>query len=120
MKSMVHTLNAQQVEYFKRFRDIHTYNSRTQIIYHGQVPMAAYVILSGSVDLKNARDKVLRECSPPIILGFKELSQNMPFKYTAEIHENSQVLILDRSAALEIAQDMELSGDEFQLTEMVD
>lgn len=119
MKSLVHTLNQQQIEYFKRFRDIHTYNSRTQIIYHGQTPMAAYVILSGCVELKNARDKVLKECTPPILLGFKELTQNLPFKYTAEIHDKSEVIILDRSALLEIAKEMELSDDEFNLIEMV-
>lgn len=110
MKNKVQSLTLSQIEYLKKFRDQHIYNSKTQVIYNGQIPIAAYVLLNGRIDLKNSRDKIIKICHPPTLIGFNEICNNLPFKYTAEIQTGSIVLILDRSAALEIMQDLHLES----------
>lgn len=119
MRSDVQTLTSAQIDYLKNFREQHVYNSKTQVIYHGQVPMAAYVLLEGKIDLKNARDKLVKECTPPTLLGFKEICEGTQFKYTAEILPGSKVLILDRSTAKEILHDLHINSEESPLLDIV-
>jgi len=119
MKNRVFTLTAAQIDYLGQFRQRHTYHSRTQVVYSGQIPMAAYVLLEGRIDLKNARDKLVKHCEPPTLIGFQEICKNEPFKYTAEIQPGSIVLILDRSAACEIINDMSVNTENHQLLDIV-
>lgn len=107
MKNQIQELTRTELEYFKSFLEVHTYNSQTQVIYHGQVPMAAYILIEGKIDLKNARDKLIRVCEPNVLVGFSEIYNNMPFKYTAEIEPGSKVLIIDRTAVKTIKNDLE-------------
>ncbi len=97
-------LNAHQIEFFKKYSDEHTYNNLTQIIYRGQVPMAAYLLLEGKVTLKDAQKRVIEECSPNPLIGYSEIHEDKSFRYTAEISPNSKVLILPRSAMFEIKE----------------
>lgn len=98
----VKTLTQTEVDYLKNFSDQHTYNTQTQVIYYGQVPMAAYLLLEGKITLLDAQKRPIKECSKNSLLGFYEIYTDTPFKYTAEITADSKVLILDRSTILEI------------------
>lgn len=95
-------LTKEQIEFFKLFSEVVVFRSPTQIIYSGQIPMAAYLLLEGSITLRDAQNRKLKNCDQGVLLGFTEIYNNTPYKYTAEIHQNSKVLILDRSTILEI------------------
>ncbi len=103
-EKQINTLSLDQVEVFKGFAKEQTFNTRTQIIYHGQIPMAAYLLLSGEIILNNSRGKKIKNCCKNCLLGFQEILNNTPFRYTAEITEGSKVLILDRTEIKNISE----------------
>ena len=99
---LVNAINENQTKYFKQYSDEHVYNTLTQIIYKGQVPMAAYVLIEGTIILKDAQKRIIEEINPTSLIGFYEIFEQRPFKYTAEISPGSRVLILPRSTIFEI------------------
>mgnify|MGYP003690978111 CR=1 FL=1 len=102
-------LSDDQKKEFYNFSNEVTFNSKTQIIYSGQIPMAAYLLLEGSITLKDAQKRVIRTCDPNSLLGFSEIYNNQSYRYTAEIDANSKVLILDRSTIKEMQSKLDQS-----------
>ena len=96
------TLTDEQKNYFSYFSDEYLFNSETHIIYSGQIPMAAYLLLDGNITLKDAKKRTIQNCEPNTLLGFSEIYNNVAYKYSAEISSSSKVFILDRSTILEI------------------
>ena len=92
-------LTKEQIEFFKLFSEVVVFRSPTQIIYSGQIPMAAYLLLEGSITLRDAQNRKLKNCDQGVLLGFTEIYNNTPYKYTAEIHQNSKVLIFGTEGA---------------------
>lgn len=100
------TLTSEQAKYFSYYSDEYVFNTETQIVYSGQIPMASYLLLEGQITLKDAQKRTIRTCGPNTLLGFSEIYNNMSYKYTAQISPNSKVLILDRSTIKEIQKNI--------------
>lgn len=100
-------LTPQQQSFFRLFSDEYHFVNQTQIIYSGQIPMAAYVLVKGKIFLKDIQRRTIRTCSPYSLIGFSEIYSNSPYKYTAEIAEYSKVLVLGRSSIIEIQNSTE-------------
>ena len=100
LRKSLFTLSEDQVE---KLRTSHpperTYNSESGIIYRGHVPLACFLLLSGSMLLDSRRGSTpLREGT---ILGLKELVDSEPFAKDVRITPGSKVLILDRYTVLQ-------------------
>jgi hypothetical protein len=111
-------LSEDQVKYFTEFSDEHIYNTLTQIIYYGQIPMAAYLLLEGKITLLDAQKRKVKECYPKTLFGFSEIYYDKPFKYTAEISPNSKVLILHSSAILEIQKKINEENKSLEISDL--
>lgn len=95
-------LNPEQIKYLSKKAKKVMYQAETQIVYAKQVPMAAYLLLSGRITLKDSRNKIIKICPPNSLICFEELSNNLPYKYTAEISVNSEIMAFDRTTINEI------------------
>lgn len=79
------------------------YQVQTQIIYKGQTPNAANLILSGSIDILQNKKTILT-LGAETLLGLNTIMNNLPFRYTAQINPQTEVIILDRSAIKKIQE----------------
>lgn len=104
MKEQVKSLTNSEVDFMRTVLGDHVYNSSTQIIYRGQVPMAAYILIEGVIELRDSQKKVVETLTGHHLIGFKEICLNKPFRFTAEIQAGSKVLILDRSSIQQIKE----------------
>lgn len=95
-----------ELEYFQTFGSVHLFNTGTEIIYHGQIPMAAYILIEGNIELTNSRKKIIHQCQPLQLIGFYEIYTDSAFNFTANIKPNTKVLTVDRSAIREMKQHM--------------
>ena len=92
-----HLLNQEKIDYLSSKTKKVVFQSETQIVYAKQVPMAAYLLISGKITLKDSRNKMIKLCPTNSLICFDELSNGLPFKYTAEIAADSEVLIFDKT-----------------------
>lgn len=97
-------LTPEQVEYFGHFAHTRLYSSQTQLVYSGQIPTAAYLLVEGTIILKDAQKRTVRKCEKNSLIGFSELYNKIPYKYTVEIENGSKVIILDKSTMQEISK----------------
>lgn len=104
MNKYYNILTPEQVNYFTHFSHVRLYSSQTQLIYAGQVPTAAYLLVEGKIILKDAQKRTIRVCEKHSLIGFPELYNKIPYKYTVEIENGSKVIILDKSTMLEISK----------------
>ena len=70
------------------------------LFYEGQIPIVAYLIIDGSIQLlKNSKiKKILRAGS---LIGLNELMTNSPVKFEALVQAESTLCFLDKSTILE-------------------
>lgn len=83
------------------------YRAKTEIIYHGQTPEVAFLLLEGTILLTNQKKEVKRSLYPGQLIGINELLNNERFKWNAVIEACSTVLILDRSTIKELSQNQD-------------
>lgn len=79
------------------------YQTASEIIYEGQIPLAGYLIVQGKVELFKNKRKVL-ELYSGHYFGVEALMNNIPFEYTVKIHPFSRVCILDKSTIKELLE----------------
>lgn len=79
----------------KRFSTI------SPLFYEGQIPIVAYLLLDGSIQLlKN--NKIKKVLKPGSLIGLNELMTNSPSKLAAYVQAESIVCFLDKSTIWEI------------------
>ncbi len=99
-------LEKKQIEKLKQICRIQTLVNPTPLFYQGHVPMVAYLVLDGAVNLtKNKKLKTIVRSGG--VIGAKELITHSPSTVTAEAHSNTTVCYLDRSTV----QDIMNNGD---------
>ena len=81
-----------------------TFLERTPLFYQDQIPMVAYLVIEGEIDLlKNKKTKTLVTCGE--VIGVKELLTDTKSKLSAEANANTTICYLDRSTILSIIQE---------------
>lgn len=74
------------------------------LFYEGQVPVVAYLLLNGCIQLlKN--NKVKKVLKPGSLIGLNELMTNSPSKLGAEVKAESTLCFLDKSTILEVIEE---------------
>ena len=92
-----------------------TYTASADLFYEGQVPVVAYLILSGNVHLMKKK-KVIETLGSGTLIGAKELLHGSNVDYTAVIMPQTRVCFLSRSDIAEIMnEDSKFSEDFNQL-----
>lgn len=106
-KITVDTLTEEQIHSVLNSVPARIFQTETEIIYKDQVPLAAYLIVEGSVRIYNKK-MMIDQVKAGQLLGVRELLGHKPFKYTAKITPHSHVSILDKSSIQEILEKIEL------------
>tara|TARA_B110000908_G_C9939797_1_gene307714 strand:+ start:214 stop:546 length:333 start_codon:yes stop_codon:yes gene_type:complete len=95
-------LDAKLIEKYANELESCTYSTDTPLFYEGNVPVVAYIILSGEV-LLSRRKKIIQTLSAGSLIGIKLLHGHTPSLYTAVVKGGSKILFLDRSTLLELS-----------------
>ncbi len=107
MKNLIiEEVSPQQIKAFARFTEPRIFQTASDIVYPGQIPIVGYLILEGEILLIKNK-KIIERVTAGNVFGVVELMNNKPIKYTARIAPNSKVYILDRSTIKEIIQEVE-------------
>ncbi len=80
------------------------FQTSTEIIYQCHVPLAAYVILSGQVEISKGKRVIETLRGPNIIIGARELLFNIEYPYSVSIKALSKTFILCRSSLKEVIE----------------
>ncbi len=101
-----------------KFSPVRKFSTLSPLFYEGQVPIVAYLIISGSVVLSKNK-KVRSVVNEGHIIGLNELMSHSPSKLCAEVSPDSTLCFLDKSTMLEIInhEKSELSKFFARLTE---
>lgn len=112
-------LDPKLVSEIKEFSPVRKFSATSPLFYEGQVPIVAYLIISGSVVLSKNK-KVRSIIKEGNIIGLNELMTHSPSKLSAEVSPESTLCFLDRSTMLEIInhEKSELSHFFARLTEL--
>ncbi|RPJ73835.1 MAG: cyclic nucleotide-binding domain-containing protein [Alphaproteobacteria bacterium] len=112
-------LDSALISKIEKFSPARKFSSGSPLFYEGQVPIVAYLVLSGSVVIsKNKKIKtIVKEGN---IIGLNELMSHSPSKFSAQVSPESTLCFLDKSTMLEIInlEKSELSIFFAQLTEL--
>lgn len=74
------------------------------LFYEGQVPVVAYLLLNGCIQLLKNK-KVKKTLKPGSLIGLNELMTNSPSKVGAEVKAESTLCFLDKSTILEVIKE---------------
>ncbi len=80
------------------------FSSQSPLFYEGQVPVVAYLLLDGTVQLMKNK-KVKKILRPGALIGLHELMTNSPAKLSAVATADSTLCFLDKSTIKEITSD---------------
>ncbi len=80
-----------------------TYTAASNLFYEGQVPVVAYLIVSGNIHLIKNK-KIKHTVGPGSLIGVKELMNNEAVNYSAIIMPGSDICFLSRSDFYEIIE----------------
>ena len=89
------------IEKLKAMCRVQLFATPTPLFYQGHVPMVAYLVIDGSVNLlKNKKIKSTVQAGG--VIGVKELLEKTPSTVTAETAPNSSVCYLDKSTVQDL------------------
>jgi CRP-like cAMP-binding protein len=101
LKNMVTSIEDQIISELERKGERITYSATSNLFYEGQVPVVAYLILSGNVHLMKSK-KIKGTIGPGSLIGVKELMKNDAVEFSAMIMPETEVCFLSRSDIFEI------------------
>jgi CRP-like cAMP-binding protein len=96
------TLKTDDINYLKAIFPPIYFNVETELIYIGQVPKAAYILLEGELQFLNQRNNLIKTCERNSLIGFHEINNREAFCYTVKIKPGTKLIVLDRSTIKEI------------------
>jgi CRP-like cAMP-binding protein len=88
-----------------------TYSATADLFYEGQIPVVAYLIVSGNIHLMKKK-KIKTTLGPGSLLGAKELMLNKNADHTAVIMPQTEVCFLSKSDINEIISGHDPLSDE--------
>lgn len=100
---ILNEVKSYQVETLQNFSTPQTFNTSTELIYEGQIPMAGYLLIEGEIHFLK-RKTVFQKILPGTLFGVSELMSHTPIKFTVKILPGSKVCILDRSTVKELLE----------------
>jgi CRP-like cAMP-binding protein len=83
------------------FSPIRKFTLSTHLFYEGQIPIVAYLVISGGIILSRNK-KIKNVIKPGSIIGINELYNKSPSQMDAEVSPESTLCFLDKSTMLEI------------------
>ena len=89
------------IEKLKELTTVRTFSLKSPLFYEGQVPIVAYLVLRGSIQLSKKK-KLHQILRPGMLLGGNALLEKKPSDVTAEVLGNTTLCFIDRSTMLEI------------------
>jgi len=101
IKNMVTSIENKIIDELKRKGERITYSATSNLFYEGQVPVVAYVILSGNIHLMKNK-KIKSTIGAGSLIGVKELMKNDAVEFSAMIMPETEVCFLSRSDIFEI------------------
>ncbi|WP_081653476.1 Crp/Fnr family transcriptional regulator [Bacteriovorax sp. DB6_IX] len=115
IKNMVTSIEQKIIQELTDKGERITYTATSNLFYEGQVPVVAYLILSGNVHLMKSK-KIKSTIGPGSLIGVKELMKNEAVEFSAMIMPETEVCFLSRSDIFEIIdENSELSEHISQL-----
>jgi CRP-like cAMP-binding protein len=85
----------------KKFSTQKKFSSTAPLFYEGQIPIVAYLILEGCVQLMKNK-KIKKILKPGSLIGLAEMMTNAPSKLTAQVQAETTLCFLDKSTIKEI------------------
>ncbi|MBP9682087.1 MAG: cyclic nucleotide-binding domain-containing protein [Bacteriovorax sp.] len=97
-------LENQSVMEIKKISSEKKYNTQCPLFYEGQVPIVAYLLIEGCIQLIKNK-KIKKILKPGALIGLSELMTNSPAKLSALVQPESTLCFLDKSTIKEIIHD---------------
>ncbi len=94
-------LSDESIKSLKKIAHFKTFSANTPLYYQGQTPIVAYFILRGHVLLLKG-NKIYHEITKGCLIGYRELSLNIPSLFTAKALSETEIYYIDKSSLLEI------------------
>lgn len=94
-------LSDELIEKIKSYSTVKTFSLKSPLFYEGQIPIVAYLILKGNIQLSKKK-KVQHTLKSGTLLGSNEVINKIPCDFTAEALNNTTVCFIDRSTLLEM------------------
>ncbi len=104
IKNMVTSIEEQIIDKLLRRGERITYSATSNLFYEGQIPVVAYLILSGNVHLTKNK-KIKSTIGPGSLIGVKELMKNDAVEFSAVIMPETEVCFLSRSDIFDIMEE---------------
>lgn len=101
MKKHIQTIEQVDLEILKKHFETITFNSEFDLVYEKQVPNTGIVLVDGGLDLV-AHKKHTELNVPGIILGIKNILENIPLKFKCRVKEQTQLILLPKSEIMKI------------------
>ncbi len=95
------TIDNMNIAKLQKLCESHTFSVPTPLFYQNQIPIVAYLVIDGIVNLTKNK-KLKSAIKPGGIIGVGELINNTKSSVTAEAQSNSTVCYLDRSTVQDI------------------
>ncbi len=105
LKTRIENLNPKEIKKLLLNVGSRIYQTRSELIYKGHIPLAGFILIKGAIDLMQGK-KLVGSIAPGQLLGLNEALHHIPFKYQAIIESNSEVIILDQSTLKELSQEI--------------
>ena len=94
-------LSDEAIKSLKKIAFFKTYSTNAPLHYQGQVPIVAYLIISGNILLLK-KDKICHKLTKGSLVGYQELFLNAPSMFTAKVLSDTEICFIDKSTLLEI------------------
>jgi CRP-like cAMP-binding protein len=92
------------IKEIKKISPLVRFSISSPLYYEGQVPVVAYLLLDGAIQLLKNK-KIKQILKPGSLIGLNELMTNSPANLSAEVKAESTLCFLDKSTILEVIHD---------------
>ena len=77
------------------------FKTNSPLFYEGQIPIAGYLILDGSIQV--SKKKKFKKLLPSgSLIGVNELINKIPIQMSAEVFPNTEICFLDKTTLMEV------------------
>ena len=97
-------LDLENIVEIKKISPPKKFTINSPLFYEGQIPVVAYLLLDGCIQLVKNK-KIKKTIRPGCIIGLNELMNNSPAKLSAQVQAESTICFIDKSTIQEILHD---------------
>lgn len=104
MKKQIQTIEQVDLEVLKEHFETITFNSEFDLVYEKQIPNTGIVLVDGELNLlMNKKHTELK--LPGVILGIKNMMENVPFKFKCRVKEQTKLILIPKSEIMKILKE---------------